>query len=141
MNCSTCKNWDTCCEGKCDSGDTIIEPCFVGESVVIDKLRLMKHISIHKEKYLSRMHIIMLDAVKVSERMFNIRCIRILQNRGRNYICEIYNIQAYYSTSRGMYSIYYNGADLSMSREKFTRMFGVGVSKEVINSRFCLANW
>lgn len=141
MNCSTCENWDNCCESKCDSGGTIIESCFVGKTIVVDKLKLMQHIHTNKDKYLSKMHVIMLDAVQVSERMFNIRCIRLKQNRGRSYIGEIYNIQAYYSTSRGMYSIYYNGADLSMSREKFTRMFGLGVSDEVVKSRFCLANW
>lgn len=141
MNCSTCDNWDNCCDSRCDSKDTIIEPCFKGDRVVIDKIKLLCHITKNKEKYLSKMHVIMLDAVQVDARIFNIRCIKIKAERGSSYICEIYKIQAYYSTSRGMYSIYYGGADLSMSRDKFTRMFNLGVSKEVINSRFCLANW
>lgn len=140
MNCSTCSNWDTCKDSKMDSESSILEDCFEGTEVIVDKLAFLKYVNRNKSKYIKSLNIVMFNAVKDGDRMFNIKCLELVKSRGCNYICKPCIIQAYYSSSKGKYSIYKNGLDLSMSRDRFTQLFNTGVSDEIVAARsfnFC----
>lgn len=134
MSCSECRNWDSC-ERIDYETKRLIRPCFSGSTVRLDVSEVDKYMRENKQRVIGcNEPVIMIAAVKTSDgRMFNIKSLKIKRQDGAKYICNVVHLQTYYSASRSVFSLYINGVDFSLTRDRFKRLFNLDISDKVRN--------
>lgn len=135
MCCSTCDKWEHC--NKVDYiTDELLRPCFRGKVVRLSTEIFDNFVKANPYNCIIANTLIMLKAIPCEDkRRFKLKVLYKKFQEGGVCICKVGYITCNYVSHKGVFSLFIQGYDFSITRSRFKELFGVDVDKDIVSAK------